>query len=229
MKNRKDIGQPILTALVELNGKEAYEDLGQKIRTYPRLLPVPDTVITYDKLIIQEWYKEVSIFPELIMIVGSDIELGGYERTKNHILGYSLGIGLYHNSLVPESESKGGSARDIQINKWYQFYTGGTKVQSENMYTLDELQDIRKIQLEMTIGGIGSKFYDLKNIMFDGEYLLRIASRLTPFKKYDVICLGPVAKPVEVSDEFRFKRADCIKVSGEPFGEFVVTISDKRI
>jgi len=83
MISRKNIGQPVMTALVELNGKEVYEALEQKIRTYPRLLPVPDTVVTYEKLIIQEWYKEISIFPELFMIVGNDIESSTISKCIN--------------------------------------------------------------------------------------------------------------------------------------------------
>lgn len=228
MIDRKTIGQPVLTAMVELNGREAYEALGQKIWSYPRLLPVPDTVVTYDRLVIREWFREISIFPELILVVGNDIELGGYERAKNHVLGYSLGIGLYHNSLVRECEQKGGTARDIQINRWYQYYTGGTKVQSSFLHTPDEIKDIRMLKLEMTIDRIGTWTFDIANIMFDGEYLLRTVSRLTPFKKYDIICLGPVSKPIQVPDDFRFKDGDYIKVSGKPFEELLVPVVEKR-
>jgi hypothetical protein len=227
MISRKKIGLPIMTAIVELNGKEAYEALGQKIRAYPRFLPVPDTVVTYDKLIIRDWYEDISIFPECIMILGNNIELGEYNKVQNPILGYGIGIGLYHNSMV--SQCKGGTPRDIQINKWYEYYTAGTKVQREYYRPVDQVPDIRKINLEISIDGITSKSYQHSNIMFDESYILEHMSKYTPFKKYDIICLGPVAKPVEIPNEHRFKSGDSIKVSGEPFGEFVIDIEDRRV
>jgi hypothetical protein len=59
MISRKKIGLPIMTAIVELNGKEAYEALGQKIRAYPRFLPVPEIWHGEMKMVISGLLEEL--------------------------------------------------------------------------------------------------------------------------------------------------------------------------
>ena len=70
--------------------------------------------------------------------------------------------------------------------------------------------------------------FDYSNILFDAEYILKGMTKLIPFKRYDIVCLGPAGKPLVIPDEHRFCKGDCITVSAKPFDNLVIRVNENR-
>lgn len=227
MFERDKLDIPVLTAIIEYNGLEACKALGIPLRNYPLFLPLPYTILkTSPELQIEKTQGVLSIHGELALIVGRDIEKGECGKARDAIAGYCMGIGIHDSSMVDSCVNP--TPRDTGINRWYGYFRDGSRIQGKDVLSKDELQNIKKISLQLTVGNFGEMTYDQGNLLYSGEDILEMMSKITPFRRGDIICLGPANAPVKLAASQIFKEGKDIVLRGEPFSKLTVKVQDNR-
>lgn len=201
-----------LTLIGELNGEGAYAVAGRRIRPYPAFVTAPQSVAKHGGLVIEPHFIDVVVYPELFLVIKEDIAVGmGSERD---VLGYGVSLAMYQNSLVEEAKAKGGTPRDLCCCHWYQLQSDGTHIIGEE---LREQLDICKCKLALKIGN-EEKTYDMADMIWKPDKLLREMSLLAHFRKNDLVFLGPVDAPMPIGN------AQKIIIESSDFGEFAVDV-----
>jgi 2-keto-4-pentenoate hydratase/2-oxohepta-3-ene-1,7-dioic acid hydratase in catechol pathway len=204
-----------LTLVGELNGSKAYKAAGRAVRPYPPFVTAPQSVAGTDELVIEKSFVDVTVYPELFLVIGKDVKRG--EGGVDAILGFGISLAMNQKSLVSEAEAKGGTARDISCCHWYQLQSDGTHIIGDELV---ENFDIGKCKLTLSVDGQEKK-YNMADMIWKPDTFLRDMSFLARFRKNDMIFLGPVDVPMSLGE---VKEDTCITVKSNCFEDLEVAV-----
>lgn len=225
---RSDLGQPFNMSIIDYNGAAAFAAADLQVRTYPGLIPMPNTAIAWsgERLTLLPWQRTLWLHAELALIVGRDVAADEGETAADAVLGYSVGLGIWDDSMV--ADLKRGTARDFGINSLYGYMVDGSRRQAKAIYTPEELPALSEITLTMHIAGHEPVTFPQGDLINDGPAVLREASRILPFYRGDVICLGPASAPLILPSDKPLPAGSEIRVEGLPFEPLIVPVDDQR-
>ena len=226
--SRSDLSQPFNMSVIDYNSPAAFEAAGQPVRTYPGLIPTPDTTITWsgERLTLLPWQRTLWLHAELVLIVGRDVAAGEGETAADAVMGYSLGLGIWDDSIV--ADLKRGTTRDFGINSLYGYMADGSRRQTKAIYTPEELPRLSEITLTMHVAEHEPVTFPQGDLINDGPAVLREASRILPFYRGDVICLGSASAPLILPPDKPLPAGSEIRVEGSPFEPLMVPVDDQR-
>lgn len=226
--DRLELDAPLNVGVIDFNGPSAFEYYGFVVRDYPGLVPSVGTAIAFagKPLILRSWQNQLHFHAELVAIIGRDVAPRKGEKTRDALLGYSLGLGIWDDA--PVADLKNNVTRDVGVNTTYSYLIDDSRQQGRVILTLDELPPLDEMVLTLHVPGCPVATYSQKDLLFDGHRVLRECSKLMGFRRGDVICLGPTDAPVVVSAQERFPPGSVIRVEGLPFPLIEVPIDDRR-
>lgn len=222
---RSELPRPTLQYVIDYNGGDAIHSLGEQVRKYPRLLPVPYLAFCPDcgRLTLQGWRRNLKIFPQLYAVVGRDVEVGEGERAMDAVWGYGLGLAVQDDGILQASPEP--APRDFYMCQWYSLYSDGSQLLSDDFFPLEEVSGIT---LTMASPTLGTAEYPQSELLFDGGRVLAEMSALNRFCKGEWIALGAVRAPLTVPFEKRFAQGERIVIDGGRLGSLQITVEDLR-
>ncbi|MBT3320272.1 MAG: hypothetical protein HN948_04320 [Clostridia bacterium] len=181
-----------LTLVGEMNGQKAYAAAGREVRAYPPFVTAPQTVAGSGELRIASSFVDVVVFPELFVVVGSDVQRG--QGCTECILGFGISLAMREKSMIRRAGAKGGTPRDIACCTWYQMQANGTHVIGD---VLVEKLDIDKCKMTLGVDG-KEKTFDMADMIWTPDNFFKEMSQLVRFKRNDMVFLGPVDEPMSL-------------------------------
>jgi 2-keto-4-pentenoate hydratase/2-oxohepta-3-ene-1,7-dioic acid hydratase in catechol pathway len=227
--NRTELPFPSNVGILDYNGSAAFAHYGLTVRDYPGLVPSVDTAIEFageKNLVLQPWQNELHFHAELAVVIGRDVAPREGEGVVDALLGYSLGLGIWDDSVIEDLKYK--RTRDVHLARDYGYLMDGNRQQGKTIIGTDELSSLNGITLTLNIPGYPAATYPQKDLMFDGPRVIRECNKLIAFRRGDIICLGPVAAPIVVGPKDQFPPGTVIRVEGPPFEPIEITVEDRR-
>jgi 2-keto-4-pentenoate hydratase/2-oxohepta-3-ene-1,7-dioic acid hydratase in catechol pathway len=226
--NRRDFGPPLNVGIIDYNGAGAFAHYGAPVRGYAGIIPSVNTAIALagEPLVLQPWQNDLHLHAELAVIIDRDLAPREGEKAGDALLGYSLGLGIWDDS--PVASLKNRVTRDVGVNTSYSYMIDGCRQQGSVILTPDELPPLNEIVLTLHVPGHSPATYAQKDLIHDGQWVVRESNKLITFCRGDVICLGPSAAPVVVPATSRFPAGSVIRVEGPPFPAIEIPVDDRR-
>lgn len=175
--------------MIDYNSKSSLMNSNLPVRKYPRLFPIPNTVVNSTKeFIIPAGMEDFEIYPELFGIIN-----------KNNKVDYGVNFAIWTNQLVNDCNNP--TSRDIIVNTYYGYYWDGTKLVSPLNQMLKN-NDIRKYEVELNIlikEKIEKYRFNMNKLLFSVEEVIKQMKRFIEFYEGDLIFLGRVEKGIFIN------------------------------
>ena len=226
--HRKDLNAPLNVGIIDYNGLGAFAHYGAPVRGYAGIIPSVDTAIALagEPLVLQPWQNDLHLHAELAVIIGRDMRPREGDNAGDALLGYSLGLGIWDDS--PVASLKNRVVRDVGVNTSYSYLIDGCRQQGDVILTPDELPPLDEIVLTLHVPGFPPATYAQRDLIHDGEWVVRESNKLITFFRGDVICLGPADAPMVVPAASKFPAGSVIRVEGAPFPTIEIPVDDWR-
>jgi len=175
--------------MVDYNSKGSLKEVDLPVRKYPRIFPVPDTVINKNSQFIFPFNIEnIELYPEFYGVID--------EKEK---INYSVGFAVWTDQLIKNCNSS--YPRDIIVNNYYGYYFDNTKIINSNNKNLIK-KNVRDYVIKLNIFNEDDeniKMYDMSKLLFNVEEIINEMKRFLKFHKGDLICLGRVGKGIIIN------------------------------
>ncbi|MBC8555291.1 MAG: fumarylacetoacetate hydrolase family protein [Candidatus Brocadiales bacterium] len=227
--HRSEFPVPSNVGIIDYNGRGVFAHYGLVERDYPGLVPSVDTTIAFagdEKLILLPWQKELHLHAELVVVIGRDVQVREVGKSKDVLIGYSLGLGIWDNALIKDLENM--RVRDVHLNRDYGYLIDNSRQQGTEIISPGKISPLQNLSLNLFINEKKVAVFNQKELLFDGERVLRECNKLIAFRRGDIICLGPSNAPVVIDERDLFEANSTIRIEAPPFKPIEIVIDDRR-
>lgn len=172
--------------MIDYNSKVSLKAANLPVRKYPRLFPIPNTVVNKkDKFIIPSNMNKFELYPELCGLINNKGSID-----------YNIGLAIWTDTLVKKCNNP--SLRDQIVNTYYGYYWDSTKMFNLTNNNLNN-KDIKNYEVELSIyiDDVDCKrYYKMNKLLFTVKEIIDQMKRFIDFHKGDLICLGRVHRGI---------------------------------
>jgi 2-keto-4-pentenoate hydratase/2-oxohepta-3-ene-1,7-dioic acid hydratase in catechol pathway len=213
---RSPLTNPFMLAEMEGNFRTDSDQSVQSARGYPAMTILPDTVFNDPggRVTLPAWSRRVTVNAQIAFVCGHRVEGATVEQAEDAIFGYTLMISFAEFGLVELMKSP--TERDRSINEDYGRWLDGFKPVGPWIITPDEAGPIVPRSIRLTVGAGDPVVTSTASILHKPADIIAALSFAMPFYPGDIIGLGAMSTPVELSQADR--RPDGIRVAAEVEG-----------